>query len=244
MADEPTWRLCTVCLRPFRPCRRRHQCCSHRCAMKHIPTRRDAKPHTDILFHPTALQRWRTQEIASSVLAAEEIEEDISRRYFLPALCETAVSSLLAREQYILRERYGLNGVHVCEGYTRFFYGPECMGWPSNRCPRYGGRRVECIAAALGLTTARIYQIEATALRKLRHPTRSRRLKAYLHGTDSRPDRPDRLSVSSLPLIVQAYYSLLREKGRMNEHDAYREICRHYDALVEVQRYSVPHLWR
>ena len=43
-------------------------------------------------------------------------------------------------------------------------------------------RTLEEVARTYGITRERIRQIEAKALRKLRHPSRSRKLKAFLEG--------------------------------------------------------------
>ena len=55
---------------------------------------------------------------------------------------------------------------------------------------RYGlksaaGETLAAIGKRYNVTRERIRQIEAKALRKLRHPSRSRRLKAFLEGKQS-----------------------------------------------------------
>jgi len=64
------------------------------------------------------------------------------------------VHTLTAREQQVIMKRYGLDDL--------------------------GRRTLEEVGKELGVTRERIRQIEATALRKLRHPSRSRLLKDYL----------------------------------------------------------------
>jgi RNA polymerase primary sigma factor len=67
---------------------------------------------------------------------------------------EDVVASLPEREQNVLRMRYGLVDGQI--------------------------RTLEEVGKAFKLTRERIRQIEAKALRKLRHPSRSRKLKDYL----------------------------------------------------------------
>ena len=67
---------------------------------------------------------------------------------------EEALSVLTKREEKVLRLRFGLG----------------------DGCPR----TLEEVGAFFNVTRERIRQIEAKALRKLRHPTRRRRLQAFL----------------------------------------------------------------
>jgi RNA polymerase primary sigma factor len=67
---------------------------------------------------------------------------------------EDVLDTLTAREQKVLRLRFGLD-----DGRTR---------------------TLEEVGQVFGVTRERIRQIEAKALRKLRHPMRSKRLKDYL----------------------------------------------------------------
>ena len=65
-----------------------------------------------------------------------------------------SLESLSAREQRVLRLRFGLEDGRQ--------------------------RTLEEVGAEFNVTRERIRQIEAKALRKLRHPSRSRKLKDYL----------------------------------------------------------------
>jgi RNA polymerase primary sigma factor len=71
------------------------------------------------------------------------------------------LNTLTAREEKVLRLRFGLDDgrTHTLEEVGRIF----------------------------NVTRERIRQIESKALRKLRHPSRSRRLKDYLEETDPKP---------------------------------------------------------
>ena len=64
------------------------------------------------------------------------------------------LDSLTPREEMVLRLRYGLDDGHP--------------------------RTLEEVGKEFGVTRERIRQIEAKALRKLRHPQRSKRLKDYV----------------------------------------------------------------
>lgn len=69
-----------------------------------------------------------------------------------------ALSTLTARESEVLRRRFGLEGDE---------------------------EKLEDIAQTMGVSHARVCQIEAKALRKLRHPSRSRQLLPHLESVDS-----------------------------------------------------------
>ncbi len=64
------------------------------------------------------------------------------------------MESLMPREQKVLRLRFGLDDGRA--------------------------RTLEEVGQVFGVTRERIRQIEAKALRKLRHPSRSKRLKDFL----------------------------------------------------------------
>ena len=79
---------------------------------------------------------------------------DAASHQLLKEQVEDVLGSLTQREQEVLRLRFGLD-----DGRSR---------------------TLEEVGKEFGVTRERIRQIEAKALRKLRHPSRSRRLKDYL----------------------------------------------------------------
>jgi len=85
---------------------------------------------------------------------AAEAPADAAFLQLLRESVEDVVASLPVREQEVLRMRYGLDDGEI--------------------------RTLEEVGKAFKLTRERIRQIEAKALRKLRHPSRSKKLKDYL----------------------------------------------------------------
>lgn len=86
---------------------------------------------------------------------AELVSRNYSRAIFaIPIAIDKALSTLTEREASIIRKRNGLD---------------------TNR-----PMTLEEIGALLNVTRERIRQIEEKALRKLRHPSRSKKLKEYL----------------------------------------------------------------
>ena len=79
---------------------------------------------------------------------------DAASRQLLKEQMQDILDSLSSRERRVLQLRFGLE-----DGQSR---------------------TLEEVGQKFGVTRERIRQIEAKALRKLRHPTRSRKLKDYL----------------------------------------------------------------
>lgn len=108
----------------------------------------------------------------------EEIEA------FTPSLKKElalVISSLRPREKMVIEKRFGLNGEDA--------------------------QKLEAVGRSMGATGERIRQIELKALRRLRHPSKSRRLKTYLYEqtktkkiTDKVYEYHDNMKVCFLPL--------------------------------------------
>jgi RNA polymerase primary sigma factor len=79
---------------------------------------------------------------------------DIATQKLLQEQVESVLASLTNRERRVLQLRFGLDDGHP--------------------------RTLEEVGKEFGVTRERIRQIEAKALRKLRHPSRSKKLRAYL----------------------------------------------------------------
>ena len=80
---------------------------------------------------------------------------DVASQHWLADEMEEALTTLTPREAYILRLRFGLQ-----DGYSY---------------------TLKEVGEKLGLTRERILQIESEALRRLRHPSRSRKLRNHLN---------------------------------------------------------------
>ncbi|MGH7861508.1 MAG: sigma-70 family RNA polymerase sigma factor, partial [Candidatus Dormibacteraceae bacterium] len=91
-------------------------------------------------------------------LFEEDVSAEVERAHFDEAI-EDVLDSLTKRERRVLHLRFGFEG-----------------GDP---------RTLEEVGVEFGVTRERIRQIEAKALRKLRQPPRSKRLRAWLDGTPS-----------------------------------------------------------
>ena len=108
---------------------------------------------------PTSLETPVGDENDSSVgdfIADEKNQspEDVANAEMLRLHIEEILGDLNERECYIIRQRFGLDDGHP--------------------------RTLEEVGKEMGVTRERIRQIEAKALRKLRHPSRSKKIKDFL----------------------------------------------------------------
>lgn len=106
---------------------------------------------------PAILSLTQLQKAKFLALEASSIEEEVEHKVdnaFLHEEILRLLDSLKSREAEVLRFRFGLE-----DGRSR---------------------TLEEVGRKLGITRARVYQIEAEAFRKLRHPTHSRKLVDFL----------------------------------------------------------------
>lgn len=102
--------------------------------------------------------------IPDELIAEEDLDERIAKAMLKEQLAEV-LKTLSEREQEVLALRYGLSD------------GQE--------------KTLEEVGMIFNVTRERIRQIEAKALRKLRHPSRSRKLKDYLDYTPTIKEEED-----------------------------------------------------
>src|SRR5437762_8717551 len=100
-------------------------------------------------------RKMHTLVISSKIVA--RFHPRRRHRYHLKEMTEQVLNTLTPREERIIKMRFGL------EDGTEY--------------------TLEEVGQNFAVTRERIRQIEAKALRKLRHPSRSRRLRAFLDGT-------------------------------------------------------------
>lgn len=121
------------------------------------------RTHIDIAYIRDYIDFRKSQvsleQLPENAAKSENIFQEVSERLLKEALYYV-MDSLTQREEYVLYQRFGLDGEEAT---------------------------LEELGKNLGVCQQRICQIEATGLRKLRHPSRARRLKPYLNldlGTD------------------------------------------------------------
>ena len=112
-----------------------------------------------VLPQPASLDSFvgEDQETRLSDVVADENApnlEGLAERRLLAEQIRETLLTLSPRERQVIERRFGLKGDHE--------------------------QTLTAIGREIGLTRERIRQIEATALRKLRHPSRAKRLRGYV----------------------------------------------------------------
>jgi len=106
---------------------------------------------TETDHHPLMLRLSAVPRVMWELPPHHE-DEYLARQ--MAAALESAVDQLTPRQQAVVRARFGLDGA--------------------------GERTLDEVSVAIGLSRERVRQIEVKALRKLRHPSRSARLRTFL----------------------------------------------------------------
>ena len=143
---------------------------------------------------------------------------DAASHQLLKEQVEGVLDSLTPRERRVLQLRFGLE-----DGRSR---------------------TLEEVGRDFNVTRERIRQIEAKALRKLRHPTRSRKLKDYLDGAP-RPTKEQKEEAERAAKEAAAAAMAARER-RSRQAEAADEAVRYIGLTVDETAYVVlgvgPHL--
>jgi RNA polymerase sigma factor (sigma-70 family) len=125
-------------------------------------------------------------------LSITDPPEDLVAEGEMSRAVEAVLQSLPPIEQQVLRARFGMDDGHE--------------------------QTLEQVAASLGVTRERIRQIEAKALRRLRHPSRTYRLKSFLHSADASSDAHD---IARAKWENEARQLVDTHKGAISLHDAF-----------------------
>ena len=97
---------------------------------------------------------------------------------FLADVVEELLDTLDPRERFVLEHRYGFNGFSPMTYKTLGLICPRLREWDYEK--NRGGPQLKYEEGVVGLSVERVRQIEHKALRKLRHPSRSQRLRHFL----------------------------------------------------------------
>ena len=119
----------------------------------------------------------------------DDMLEEISQRELKQTLA-SILSTLTEKEQKVISMRYGLDD------------GEE--------------KTLEEVGSEFNVTRERIRQIEAKVLRKLRHPSRSRRLKGFLDGPVRTTEEPEKKKDENKPQREETY----AEKKKREQEEA------------------------
>lgn len=124
----------------------------------------------------------------------DDMLEEISQRELKQTLA-SILSTLTEKEQKVISMRYGLDD------------GEE--------------KTLEEVGSEFNVTRERIRQIEAKVLRKLRHPSRSRRLKGFLDGPVRTTEEPEKKKDEKKPQREETYAE--KKKREREEAAEYEE---------------------
>ena len=124
----------------------------------------------------------------------DDMLEEISQRELKQTLA-SILSTLTEKEQKVISMRYGLDD------------GEE--------------KTLEEVGSEFNVTRERIRQIEAKVLRKLRHPSRSRRLKGFLDGPVRTTEEPEKKKDENKPQREETYAE--KKKREREEAAEYEE---------------------
>ena len=141
----------------------------------------------------------------------DDMLEEISQRELKQTLA-SILSTLTEKEQKVISMRYGLDD------------GEE--------------KTLEEVGSEFNVTRERIRQIEAKVLRKLRHPSRSRRLKGFLDGPVRTTEEPEKKKDEKKPQREETYAE--KKKREQEEAAEYEEFIE--DIPEETEEVAEPTL--
>lgn len=133
----------------------------------------------------------------------DDMLEEISQRELKQTLA-SILSTLTEKEQKVISMRYGLDD------------GEE--------------KTLEEVGSEFNVTRERIRQIEAKVLRKLRHPSRSRRLKGFLDGPVRTTEEPEKKKDENKPQREETY---AEKKKREQEEAVIEDIPEEKEEVTE-----------
>lgn len=129
------------------------------------PIARRSNNETLIDYYIKAEDIIESSELADSVVIHQSLKKEISR----------SLNTLSEREFEFLVLLFGLDRECILKPSKEFLY---CYDLLQSQKEKY--LSLEEVGEVYGLTSFRVYQIREKALRRLRHPSRSRHLREYL----------------------------------------------------------------
>jgi DNA-directed RNA polymerase sigma subunit (sigma70/sigma32) len=116
---------------------------------------------------------WNVFGDIDSTVRAESVDGE-----FLADVVNQLLDTLTPRESFVLERRYGCNGLPPMTYKALGLICPRLRDWDYEK--KRNATILKFEDGILGLCSGRVQQIEHTALRKLRHPSRSQRLRKLL----------------------------------------------------------------